>query len=124
MKLGFRQVSTTTSAMKIRKMKYSLINPLIFFCFISLFSLYFNRGGQCHDTFLRERIALYLTGEITLAHYHDAVADTHQLGNLGRDHDNGLALLYQLAEQQVNIALGADIDAAGRLIEDDDIRVV
>ncbi len=45
-------------------------------------------------------------------------------GNLGRDHDNGLALLYQLAEQQVNIALGADIDAAGRLIEDDDIRVV
>ena len=112
MKLGFRQVSTTTSAMKIRKMKYSLINPLIFFCFISLFSLYFNRGGQCHDTFLRERIALYLTGEITLAHYHDAVADTHQLGNLGRDHDNGLALLYQLAEQQVNIALGADIDAA------------
>lgn len=30
----------------------------------------------------------------------------------------------RLAEQQVNIALGADIDAAGRLIEDDDIRVV
>ena len=77
MKLGFRQVSTTTSAMKIRKMKYSLINPLIFFCFISLFSLYFDRGGQCHDAFLRERIALYLTGEITLAHYHDAVSYTH-----------------------------------------------
>ena len=33
---------------------------------------------------LRERIALYLTGEITLAHYHDAVADTHQPRNLGR----------------------------------------
>ena len=45
-------------------------------------------------------------------------------GISGRNHDNGLALLYQLAEQQVNIALGADIDAAGRLIEDDDIRVV
>ena len=40
MKLGFRMVSATTSTIKIRKMKYSLISPLRFFCFMLFPFLY------------------------------------------------------------------------------------
>jgi hypothetical protein len=40
-----------------------------------------------------------------------------------RDHDDGFALLRQFIEQPVNLALCAYVDAARRLVKDQDVRV-
>ena len=41
----------------------------------------------------------------------------------GGDHDDGLALCRQLVHQLVDLALGAHVDAAGRLVEDQHVAV-
>ena len=43
-------------------------------------------------------------------HHRDAVAHAEDLGQLGRDHQDGHALLCQLHHQRVNLRLRADVD--------------
>ena len=58
---------------------------------------------------------------MAVAHDKDAVADPDQLRHFGRDHHNSLALLGKLQDQFVNLVLGADVDAARRLVEEQNI---
>ena len=58
-----------------------------------------------------------------LMHHGDAVADADDLFHVAGDHQDGDARSASVAHQRVDLALGADIDAARRLIEDDDARV-
>ncbi len=51
-------------------------------------------------------------------HYRDAVAHAHDLGQLGRNHEDGQAAPGQLAHEPVDLRLGSDVDALGRLVED------
>ena len=50
-------------------------------------------------------------------------ADGQQLGQLARGHDDGPALGGQPADQSVDLGLGADVDAAGGLVEQEDLRL-
>jgi hypothetical protein len=56
------------------------------------------------------------------AHHRDAVRQADQLHQLGRDHDHAAALCGQPLDQEIDVALGADVDAARRLVEHDDTR--
>ena len=62
-----------------------------------------------------------VAGDPSLAHHDDAVAQAQDLGQLGGDHDDRLALPGEVVEQPVDFALGADVDAARRLVEDQDL---
>jgi uncharacterized protein (TIGR00730 family) len=53
-----------------------------------------------------------------LIHRHDAVGDVQHLGHFRADHDHGIALRRKLADQVVDLGLGADVDAAGRFVHD------
>src|SRR5881296_720749 len=79
--------------------------------------------GELHDLFLRGLAARQLAGDAALAHHEDAVAQAQHLGQLRRDHDDGLALRGQRVEQLVDLGLGADVDAARRLVEEKDVAV-
>ena len=57
------------------------------------------------------------------AHHRDAVAQADQLHQFGRDHDHGAALAGEPLDQEVDVALGADVDAARRLVEHDHPRL-
>src|SRR5258708_7802987 len=58
------------------------------------------------------------------AHHRDGIADAEQLGDVRADHDHRLALGSELADQAVDLGFGADVDAAGRLVEEQDPRPV
>ena len=51
------------------------------------------------------------------AHDEDAIRDPQDLGQLGGDHDHRAPLGGEPLDQRVDLGLGADIDAAGRLVE-------
>ena len=53
----------------------------------------------------------------------DAVADAEQLGQLGGDDQHRLPLVGEPVDDRVDLVLGADVDAAGRLVEDQHVRV-
>ena len=63
-----------------------------------------------------------LAGDPPLAHHQHAVGEPQDLGQLGGDHDDGAALGGQLLDQGVDLGLGADVDAARRLVEQQDLR--
>jgi hypothetical protein len=52
------------------------------------------------------------------------VGHPQHLGEFGRDHDHRLPLLRQVVEDAVDLLLRADVDAAGRLVEDEDVAVL
>ena len=60
---------------------------------------------------------------MAVAHDKDPVTDTDQLRHFGRDHHDSLALLGKLQDQLIDLVLGADVDAAGRLVEEQDLRL-
>ena len=78
--------------------------------------------GQVHDVLLRHLVARDLAGDAPLAHDQHAVADADQFGQLGRDDDDADAVARQVAQDAVDLGLGADIDAARRLVEEDHLR--
>ncbi len=57
-----------------------------------------------------------------LVQHEHAVGHAQHLGQLGGDHQHGDALGDQLGEQPVHLGLGADVDAAGRLVDDQQRR--
>ena len=59
---------------------------------------------------------------LAAAHDHDAVGHADQLLDLGGDEQHGRALGDQLVDDLVDLVLGADVDAARRLVEDEDRR--
>ena len=60
--------------------------------------------------------------EAAAVHDEDAVAHAEDLRQLAGDHQDRHALLGEAAHQRVDLGLGADVDAAGRLVHDQDAR--
>ncbi len=58
------------------------------------------------------------------AHDGDAVADAEQLGEIRADHEDRLPLPRQPHDLRVDVALAADVDAARRLVEQEDVGIV
>ena len=59
-----------------------------------------------------------LAGHPALAHGDDAVRQRQHFRQFGRNHDDGDAGARHLEQQIVHLDLGADIDAARRLVDD------
>ena len=56
-----------------------------------------------------------------VAHDHDAVREAQDLLELGGDEDHRHALRGQVGDQALDLRLGADVDAAGGLVEDQEL---
>ena len=74
------------------------------------------------DRLLAELIRVQFGGDPSLSHDEHAVGQPDDLGQLGRDDDDGFAFGRQLLDQTVNLRLGSDVDSAGRLVEEEDLR--
>ena len=81
------------------------------------------RVARVHDVSWVVRPRRGFAGEPALAHDGDPVAHAQDLRQLGRDHDDRLALGREVVQQLVDLVLRADVDAARRLVEDQDLAV-
>src|SRR6218665_3172965 len=77
--------------------------------------------GVPHDFGLGNFGAFEHAGQASLAHHHHAVAEANHLLHLRGNEDDGFALGGQRRDDVIDLLLGADIDAARRLIHDDDV---
>ena len=62
-------------------------------------------------------------GDSAFSKDHDAIAERHQFRQFRRDDDDRRGARGHFAEKLVNLRLGADIDAPGRLIDNQDLGV-
>src|SRR5690349_7331716 len=120
------RITSNNSATRGPTVFKSRRNPLAGFAAISgadalIVSTLFDAGGVPHDFCFGDLGALEQARHATLAHDHDAVAEPDHLLHLGRDDDDGFALGGERRDDVVDLLLGADIDAARRLVHDDDV---
>ena len=78
--------------------------------------------GRGEDRALRHRVAGELGDDAAAAHDEHAVREADHLLELGRDQDDAEAVGGELGEEVVDRALGADVDAARRLVGDQHAR--
>ena len=79
--------------------------------------------GKLHDRLLVHVVALHLAGDPALVQHQYAVADADQLRQFRRDRDDAHALVGEVAQDRVDLRLGADVDAARRLVDEEHARV-
>ena len=75
-----------------------------------------------HDADLIGRGAVKKSGHATFVHDHDAITHAENLRHFGRNHEDSKTLASEFGDQPVDLRLGADIDAARRLVKDQDPR--
>ena len=75
------------------------------------------------DRVFVHRFARHFADNAAVPHDDDAVADADQLGHLRRDHDHRPALRRERGDEAIDLLLGADVDSARRLVDDDDARI-
>src|SRR6476661_1201476 len=78
---------------------------------------------DAHDFFLRCLGALELADKNARVHDTDAVTDPEQFWHFRRDHNDSLAGIGELVDDAIDLVLGADVDTAGRFIENQDFRI-
>ena len=61
-------------------------------------------------------------GQASFVHDGDAIAEVQDLLHVAADHQDGHALARQAAQQPVDFRLGADVDAARGLVDDQHLR--
>src|SRR3954469_21915495 len=74
---------------------------------------------QSHDVLLCQLVARQVPGDAPLAHHIGPVADMADLDLFGRDHQRRRALRDKAVDEGEDFGLGADVDASGRLVEDE-----
>src|SRR5215217_42795 len=79
-------------------------------------------GGGGHDPLLRGSFSIELSGDAALAHNQDPVGHGKDLLQLTGYEQYGLSLFGQVVHEAVDLRLGAHVDAAGRLVEQQDGR--
>src|ERR1700740_220091 len=77
---------------------------------------------QSYDVLLGQLCSGQLTRDAPLSHDIRSVADMADLSLLGRDHQRGGAGGHQAVHKSEDFRLGADVDAPGRLVEDEKFR--
>ena len=75
-------------------------------------------AGGGHDPLLGHAGA-ELGGDLALGHDDDAVGDREALADLGGGVDDGEAALRAFGEEAEDLGLGADVDAARGLVEEE-----
>ena len=76
-----------------------------------------------HDADLIGRGAVKKSGHATIVHDHDAITHAENLRHFGSNNDHSKTLSGEFGDQPVDLRLGADVDAARRLVEDQDARI-
>jgi hypothetical protein len=79
--------------------------------------------GQRHQPLLGGVRVIEHAGQPAAAHHADAMGEAEQLGQLGRNQEDGEAVGGERANQPVDLGLGADVDALRRLVEDQEARL-
>jgi len=80
-------------------------------------------GSHIQDQFLRELLLLQLAGQTFFAKDHNTVRHTKQFLHFRGNHDDALAFLAHVVHQLVDLILRTDVNAAGGLVKDNDIRL-
>src|SRR4029077_9950238 len=80
------------------------------------------KGGGENAPFV-DLISLYLVLHVATRHDNNAMAQIHELRKFRRDDDHRRALLRKPMHQAIDLCLGADINAARRLVENENVRV-
>src|SRR5690625_545528 len=80
-------------------------------------------GGVADDVILRQLLPAQDAAEPAAEQDGDPVSQPDQLGHLRGDDDYRFALLHELARQEIDLPFRADVDAAGRLVQDDYLRI-
>ena len=75
--------------------------------------------SELHDRLLVHVVALDLAGDPALVQHQDAVADADQFRQFRRNRDDADALVGEVAQDRVDLRLGADVDAARRLVDEE-----
>ena len=79
-------------------------------------------GHEPQQPILRRGRARHLANQPTRAQHENSRRQTQQLGQLARDQQHRGAPRRQIADQRMDLRLGADVDAARRLVEDQNLR--
>src|SRR3954447_1759126 len=77
---------------------------------------------RSHDRMARELRTRQLLADPAVAEDEDAVHQLHVLVDLGREHHDRHALSGQVEQQLIKVALGADVDGARRVVEQQHLR--
>jgi len=77
---------------------------------------------RTHDCVLIGLCAGELGGDPALAQHQYPVGHTEDLGQLRGDHQHGETICHQPVQDAVHLSLGADVDAARRLVDDQQRR--
>src|SRR5215208_4224565 len=78
-------------------------------------------GG--HDGGLADGVALQVRDRPAVPEHEDAARRLDDLLKLGGDHQHPESLVGELSHEIQDLCLGPDVDAAGRLVEDQEARV-
>src|SRR5690606_35049018 len=86
---------------------------------------FFGTDARCqdNDVMFGHAFTCYLTGYPALTHNDNTVTNTDQLRHFRGDDDNRSPLIRQIGDKLVNLFLGANIDAARWLVNDNDRRI-
>jgi hypothetical protein len=76
---------------------------------------------QLHDVFLTQFVASQFTRDPPVAHDIGAIADVADFGLLRRDHQRSGTIRDQSVDEREDLGFGSDIDAACRLVEDEQL---
>ena len=82
-----------------------------------------NAEGGAGESIPRDFLAAELAVDPSLEHRNRAVGQLDDLFHVGGDHQHGHARVLELANDVVNVAASRRVNAAGRLIENDDLRI-
>ncbi len=75
---------------------------------------------RLEDVLLGDGAALEDRGDAAVPQDGDAIGDVDELGQVARIEEDRVALGGEIAHQLEDLALGADVDAAGRIEEEED----
>ena len=78
---------------------------------------------QHDDGVLVHRFARHFADDAPVAHDDDAVAEPDQLRHFRRHDDHRTPLRRERGDEAIDLLLGADVDSARRLVDDDDARI-
>ena len=80
-------------------------------------------GHEAQEGGFAEVGAGEFAGEAALAHHEDAAAEADEFGEFGGDDEDGFAFEGEFVEELVNFGLGADVDAAGGFVDDENVAL-
>src|SRR5208337_226830 len=128
-KLVLTMPITTTTARSTRRIALFVANSLTDRAVTRLvaelsifrsFSLHKLRR-ELHDPLLRRCFTIKYARHPALAHDHDSIRHSQELGHLGGDHHHALPSLRQVRDDRIDFVLRPDVDASRRLVQDQDV---